>query len=75
MEPKSQRDAMIVTTKHAWYDNPEGMTEPYHPFGVRNTSLPELQSFYPFGVVEQDQPETHTILHSTKPQFVTVQDI
>jgi len=66
---------MIVTTKHAWYGNPEEMPEPYHPFGVRNTLRPELKSFYPFGVAEQDQLETHTILHSTKPQFVTLQDI
>ncbi len=42
MEAKSRRDAMIIMTKCASFDNPEGMTEPCHSFGVRNNRDPSL---------------------------------
>jgi hypothetical protein len=66
---------MIVTTKHAWYKNPEGMTRPYHP--LRGSKHPYLE-FYnkvtPTGW-EQEQPGSRIIQLSTKTKFVTVPDM
>ena len=66
---------MIVMTKPVWYDNPEGMTEPYHPFGVRYTLDLSTKIVLPLQGWKQDQPEARAILHSTKPQFMTLQGI
>jgi len=48
---------MTVTREMRGTQNPEGMTGfdgEYHPFGVEDKPLPNLQSGHPFGVAENN---------------------